>query len=199
MRSLSWRIEHAAWLLTAATLTLTASCASGDDPEPKGEAPDTRIARLAPVTVPAGLAVDGTEPGDLPVVGVATASDLGLALHLSPGKCAVVAKRGTAAATRIGAEAPTTTEYAPDAPRQLPTSAASALGPSTSAAAPIEGGGKLLLTCGSRGLTVLVSPAGELLKTRGAAGAKVLASTGDAESTQLVAAGADDMVATALR
>jgi hypothetical protein len=70
--------------------------------------------------VPPGVVSSG-EINEIPAVAVVTANDLKIALHLSPGKCAVVAQSGTDRAIAMGSDAPGAGKDAQEAPRELPS------------------------------------------------------------------------------
>lgn len=139
---------------------------------------------LPTVSPPPGLVVDAPATDGLPVVVVAQAPGLDLALHLSRNRCAVSA--AGPARTAIGASAPRNDQQDGAAADELPEQVRTALGTANKAEAS-WGAGQIELFCGRYNMAVLTPPVDAPVHVRGSGSSSRVGAPGGSSRTLIVA------------
>ncbi|WAL63426.1 hypothetical protein ORV05_20665 [Amycolatopsis cynarae] len=140
---------------------------------------------LPPVSPPPGLVTDAPATDGLPVVAVAQAPGIDLALHLSRNRCGVSA--AGPGRTALGASAPRNDQEHGDSSDELPEQVRNALGTANKAVTP-WGAGQLELFCGKYNMAVLLPPVDAPVHVRGSGSSSRVDAAG-APSRTLVVAG----------
>ncbi|GAA1819942.1 hypothetical protein GCM10009682_45560 [Luedemannella flava] len=164
------------WIAVISSIAAAAlsGCSMFKATEDPGTPEPTSVAQLTAVAVPPGL-IETAAPVALPPIAVVGGPAIELAVHMSPGKCAVTGhdRDGKAKLTTVTADAPAEGAAGADASK-LPPKAAAALGAANTAELKIKGIGTLTVFCTTKGLAITAPKEAQQLSVVGAGSAKML-------------------------
>ncbi len=167
------RLTSLAVIATVATAALSGCSLFKAAEEPAVPEP-TSIAQLTAVAVPPEL-LQTSAPVGLPPLAVVGGPKIELAVHLTPGKCAVSGhdRDGKAKLTTVTADAPAEGAAGADV-KGLPPKAAAALGAANTAQLKIKNIGTLTVFCSVKALAITGPEATGQLSVIGSGSAKIL-------------------------